>query len=148
MINIGDIFSPPEDVIYIYGLLDPVSREVRYIGMTNNPYRRLGQHLDLKEATTKKWIKSLSREPSMKILNIAKDDKEAIRIERNLIRSLTNLINITHNNKPLLIEYTNAPDKSPFQWIVDKYSLTGSLRARVLRAQTSEAVQKAMLSLD
>lgn len=45
---------------YIYGLVDPRTRGVRYIGQTDDLARRLQQHLQEKENTAKgEWIRAL-----------------------------------------------------------------------------------------
>ena len=52
-------------MVYIYGLVDPITKEIRYIGKTCNLRNRLRQHLapcELKDKTHKVyWIKSLLR---------------------------------------------------------------------------------------
>ena len=46
--------------LYIYTLTDPIDGLVKYVGMTNNPKRRLSEHLIEKTLTKKNnWIKSL-----------------------------------------------------------------------------------------
>jgi hypothetical protein len=58
----------PKKVTFIYGLIDPTTLDVRYIGKSNNPYKRLygrGGHLNPKAAShTHKacWIRSLLRQ--------------------------------------------------------------------------------------
>jgi hypothetical protein len=50
---------------YIYGLIDPITNEIRYIGKSNNPQKRYPQHInEAKLNNTKKsnWIKKLLRE--------------------------------------------------------------------------------------
>jgi hypothetical protein len=64
------------DIAYIYALLDPRNNEVRYIGKTINPKRRLVEHLnDSKREYNYRamWIKSLLKEnikPLIKFLKI------------------------------------------------------------------------------
>jgi len=64
------------DIAYIYALIDPRDNEVRYIGKTINPKRRLVEHLnDSKREYNYKamWIKSLLKEdikPLIKFLKI------------------------------------------------------------------------------
>lgn len=46
--------------MYIYGLCDPRTKEVRYIGASKNPKERLNRHIRSKESTHKwHWINSL-----------------------------------------------------------------------------------------
>lgn len=50
-------------ICYIYGLVDPLSGNVRYIGQSVNPTYRLRYHLRIKKPSTHKefWINSLLR---------------------------------------------------------------------------------------
>lgn len=55
---------------YIYALIDPRTREVRYIGKSVDPLRRLDCHLDDKDSSLRKsrWLKKLGERPILKIL--------------------------------------------------------------------------------
>jgi len=59
--------------VFIYTLEHPITKEIRYIGKTNNLKIRLGNHLCNKDRTHKvNWIKSLKTKglkPEMKILD-------------------------------------------------------------------------------
>ena len=63
---------------YIYCLRDPTTLEARYIGATNNPKRRLSEHMtsDRRENLSKTlWIESLSKvKPIPEVLEEASDD--------------------------------------------------------------------------
>lgn len=72
------------DKFYIYGLFDPKENELRYIGITKNPKRRLGRHLmpsKLKSPTYKNnWIKYLLSQNLKPVLQIFEEfslEKEA-----------------------------------------------------------------------
>ena len=83
------------DIAYIYALLDPRDNEVRYIGKTINPKRRLSEHLaDSKREYNYRamWIKSLLKEnlnPLIKFLKICplsdfvKYETEYIKLYKN-----------------------------------------------------------------
>jgi len=43
----------------VYRLIDPVSDEVRYIGITLRPNGRLVDHMKFKCRSTKRWVQSL-----------------------------------------------------------------------------------------
>jgi hypothetical protein len=63
------------DKVYIYGLKDPRTNEIRYIGKSNNPERRYSQHFAANDDNSHKcnWIKSLKRKglrPELVILEI------------------------------------------------------------------------------
>lgn len=60
------------NAITIYGLLDPRTAKVRYVGKTNDPKRRLSQHIkgrdDQRMTPVRTWVKALARrgiEPRM-----------------------------------------------------------------------------------
>ena len=62
-------------ITYIYGLRDPISGEIRYIGKTNNLKKRLATHLHLAKSDVnrhkKHWLKKLKEsgvKPEMVIL--------------------------------------------------------------------------------
>lgn len=83
------------EIAYIYALLDPRNNEVRYIGKTINPKRRLVEHLnDSKREYNYRamWIKSLLKEnlkPLIKFLKICplsefvKYETEYIKLYKN-----------------------------------------------------------------
>ena len=64
---------------YIYGLQDPIDKQIKYVGKSNAPERRLLQHISTNEDTTKgRWIQSLrlmGKQPSVVILAACEDDQ-------------------------------------------------------------------------
>jgi hypothetical protein len=65
---------------YIYGLKDPNTQEIRYIGKSDNPKKRYASHLALSKADVnkhkKRWIASLKRtgqKPELVILERISD---------------------------------------------------------------------------
>ncbi len=57
--------------LYIYTLTDPIDGLVKYVGMTNNPKRRLSEHLIEKTLTKKNnWIKSLIKKNKKPIMDV------------------------------------------------------------------------------
>jgi hypothetical protein len=64
------------DILYVYTLLDPSTKQVRYVGVTNNPKQRYYQHCCLYRHKDKKyklanWLKSLlqnNKKPIMRIV--------------------------------------------------------------------------------
>lgn len=49
-------------MIYIYGLVDPRTHQIRYVGQSNSPERRYQEHLDDDDNTPKcDWIRELKR---------------------------------------------------------------------------------------
>lgn len=80
----------PDRIVYIYGLRDPRTMEMRYIGSSVDPRKRLGEHInDLQDKPLSKWIIRLSRDkikPKLVILGRTKawfrDDLEAMLIDQ------------------------------------------------------------------
>lgn len=68
--------------IHIYGLVDPRDREIKYVGQTISPDRRLKQHIaDTGSGTPKSdWINEMGdRKPLMVILDtVAQEDAHAV----------------------------------------------------------------------
>lgn len=62
------------EVIYIYGLRCPLTKQIRYIGKTNKPDNRLYRHLSMAryyQHNTARWIKKLKRSglrPTIEVL--------------------------------------------------------------------------------
>lgn len=93
--------------VFIYGLVDPESNEIKYVGKTNNMKRRLYQHLqcrtDQKMTPVKSWIKSLlskNNEPLMVVIEEC-SDKTWMDREKFWIAKLPNLKNMAEGgNEP------------------------------------------------
>lgn len=88
---------------YIYLLVDPVSKEVRYVGKANNPQRRYAQHIGAhelqKQSHKANWIKRLQADGQNPELHIyaectleewSEAEKETIRLYQSLGARLTN----------------------------------------------------------
>ena len=64
----------PSQVTYIYGLIDPVTKHIRYVGKANDPYKRFLNHLytsSTEDTYKSRWITSLVKKnlkPELKIL--------------------------------------------------------------------------------
>ena len=110
---------------YIYLLVDPTNKKIRYVGATSNPKSRLRQHIQdaakpKKTPKTKKqnWILSLSKKgisPHMKIIDSKKDEAEARKIEEKTVIKYINTIYNIH-----------MPGKGSFS--IDHYKKTGKLK--------------------
>jgi hypothetical protein len=83
----------------VYYLIDPETKEIRYVGISVNPRQRYRAHLTTREKSRCAcWIKSLRGRcavPHMRIIAWVQDEEEAKRIEVGLIARLSNLTNLT-----------------------------------------------------
>lgn len=72
-------------MIYIYALVDPFNRKIRYIGRTNDPERRLKEHLGnyhRKDSYCQRWIQSVLRQgkqPRLKVIEECNEDTWKVR---------------------------------------------------------------------
>jgi len=91
-------------MFYVYGLIDPISKELRYVGKTNNLKVRYRDHINkLYERNYKSnWIKSLiskNNKPEMVVLETHEDESECFAAEIRLIEYFksigSNLTNLT-----------------------------------------------------
>lgn len=121
------------DIAYIYALVDPRDNQIRYIGKTINPKRRLLEHLaDSKREFNYRamWIKSLLKEnlrPSIKFLKICplsdfiKYETEYIQLYKS--NKLTNSDETGQGNvgrkKEILDKQSKKMGKSVYQYDLD-----------------------------
>ena len=86
---------------YLYYLIDPNTNEVRYIGITYRPEKRLNEHLSLakKQKTYKdNWILKLAennQRPILKIISESESKEEIVSMEINGISNFSGLTNAT-----------------------------------------------------
>lgn len=78
-------------IVYIYGLKDPETKEIRYVGKANNPKVRYHQHVkggDLSNSHKRGWIDSLAKKglvPELVILEVT-DEKRWETREKHWIK--------------------------------------------------------------
>lgn len=91
-----------ESYYWIYSLEDPFSKEVKYIGITNNPKKRLYEHLkdDRSNKHKHNWLRQIEYSPTMIILGmectlnqVRLKEKEFISYYRNKGNKLVNKTN-------------------------------------------------------
>lgn len=86
---------------YLYYLIDPITNKVRYIGITNNPERRLKEHIrDSKRKNSHKdnWIKKLIKFNLLPIQKVVLENESKdfiIQKEIDSIKEYTDLTNST-----------------------------------------------------
>mgnify|MGYP000048738562 CR=1 FL=1 len=91
--------------IYIYTLKDPDTQEVRYVGKSKRPKRRLSEHTYKKLLKTKKthlayWVLSLlknGKKPIMEIVDETNEDWQTL--EQKWIKKFSNLCNHTEGGE-------------------------------------------------
>jgi len=61
---------------YIYALTDPDTGEIRYVGRTRNPARRLSRHIQpmFNSRSVRQWIREMGRAPQMTIIEQCSGD--------------------------------------------------------------------------
>ena len=117
--------------VYIYGLKDPRTNEIRYVGKTNNPRRRLEFHLAMKDVNRHKvnWLEDLKRDGAKPVMVILEqtDDKNWGKREKYWIATgrasgwpLTNIADGGANNF-----YAEANLDAALELYVDKSMLRG-----------------------
>lgn len=88
---------------YIYTLNDPDTKEVRYVGKTNNISKRYSAHLNDKNKSHKvSWIKSLINNDKLPLITIIASfdcEKECYKAEIQYIKQFTNLTNLRSGGK-------------------------------------------------
>lgn len=82
---------------YVYALLEPGTDQIRYIGKTSSPAKRLASHLSRSSApNVRAWIASVGR-PELRILAEFENETEALLAEQELIgkrRATCELLNL------------------------------------------------------
>lgn len=134
------------ETTFIYSLVDPNTNEIRYIGKSNNPNKRLYDHIhscNLTHTHKNIWIKSLIKENKKPIVNIIQEvpinewefyEKYWINEYRNKGSKLTNLepggnglTRHTYNTKERMklrhIEHPNYNKCKDKHYIIDKEEL-------------------------
>ena len=55
---------------FVYGLIDPTTRLVRYVGQTRDVSKRYEQHCRGRQPCTGAWVRSLSTKPASVVLEV------------------------------------------------------------------------------
>lgn len=98
---------------YIYGLLDPTTSGIRYIGKSNNPHRRLGEHInDQADCSKTAWIRRLKLVglgPILVILEEVQAEEDIFDAEERWIgRGIQLGWELTNDTKPAFLKLTDA----------------------------------------
>ncbi len=88
----------------IYGLVDPRTEKIRYIGISTNVFKRYREHTQIIDLTTPKgqWVNelySLNMRPMLLMMGIAPDESTARQKEKTFIERYgkNDLFNFIHN---------------------------------------------------
>ena len=131
---------------YIYGLLCPVSNVIRYVGKSDDPYRRLREHMESCERNSHhaaRWLAGLKRKsvrPAVVVLAEIDDNEDWQQVERHFIASGKALGWKLTNSTPGGEGggWLHADDKAA--WIE---KVSESVRAPEVRERISRGVSKA-----
>lgn len=88
---------------YVYGLVCPIEERVKYVGMSNEPEKRLLAHKSNPQGNNVKWIDELkkqSKSPSLYIIEEVDNIDKALERERHWIKFYAEkwpINNISHN---------------------------------------------------
>lgn len=88
---------------HVYYLLDPITKDVKYVGMSKNPKRRYRQHiskLDKLMTDKRKWLEGLFEKkllPEIKIVGSYDSEKEGREMEQQHVTMNKNTILNIHN---------------------------------------------------
>ena len=89
----------------VYYLIDPETQEKRYVGISNDPYRRFHAHLDATAHPRRHsacWIRGLQTRglrPILRVAALVQSQEEAKRVEIALIAQLPGLTNISEGGE-------------------------------------------------
>lgn len=92
---------------YVYALLEPSGDEIRYIGKSSNPARRLASHMSKSSSpAVREWIAVVGR-PEVRILGTFTDETGALLSEQEWIKKLRvsgRLLNVAIHEEPVSVE--------------------------------------------
>jgi len=111
---------------YIYVLIDPNTRQVRYVGTSSNPKQRLANHYSDKRNQPKHdWFDSLrdnGQEPILQIVGGYSHDYNLLELEKQLVQHLLTrgapLLNVTYagpNGSKIIYPETTAKIKAAWK---------------------------------
>jgi hypothetical protein len=67
-------------IFYVYGLIDPATSEVRYVGKTHRVLRdRYDEHVRGACPATRQWVRSLGEPPGLVILHTAPEGQMRVK---------------------------------------------------------------------
>jgi predicted GIY-YIG superfamily endonuclease len=91
--------TPVADTIFLYGLSDPRTETVFYIGISANPVKRLLEHKSNNSPFRHrvKEIRAAGQQVQLTILWECRDQQQARHIEQRLVRMHPGLANRQHN---------------------------------------------------
>lgn len=84
-----------DETVFIYGLCEPSTGEIRYIGKSSNPEGRWLYHCTAVAVSLRMWhwvrkLRAQGLKPSLQILRVVQPGADAAKFEREVIRECTN----------------------------------------------------------
>jgi predicted GIY-YIG superfamily endonuclease len=101
---------------YVYGVLDPITGTIFYVGTSINPERRMPQHRSGTDSSTHrrcKQILSAGAEPQLVILHKCNTRNHALYIEHQLLVEYPALINRARDLYQLSGRYRTVQGMAP-----------------------------------
>lgn len=129
--------------IYIYTLKDPDTQQVKYVGKTKRPKRRLSEHTYKKLLETKKthlayWLLSLLKDDKKPIMDIvAETEGDWQTLEQEWIKKFPNLCNHTQGG-----EGCHGYKQPPEHREKRRQSMLGKNKGKKLSEEHKQAIAK------
>lgn len=102
---------------YVYYLIDPISKDVKYVGASSNPRSRYKQHitkLDKGKTEKRAWIEGLISKglrPEIEIVETADNSVDAREMEQNHVTMNQDTILNIHNPAKGMKSFDRYPAK-------------------------------------
>ena len=96
---------------YIYVLVDPIEKQVRYVGQTKNCRTRIGQHVSSKTGCLAAWVaelRAVGERPRLIVVDEAKDESAAA-LEQEWISMLWGRCSLLNRQRYPVYDWIASP---------------------------------------